>query len=105
MKKNLIVLFVVILSLALVLTSCMVDKDPEINVTDQSVLEGDTLTVDLSTKVTDPEGKPITITKVSGVGTLTGKVYTYTPSFSDAGVKEVTLKASDGKREVQKTFK
>lgn len=105
MKKNLIVLFVIILSLALVLTSCMVDKDPEINVTDQSVLEGDTLTVDLSTKVTDPEGKPITITKVSGVGTLTGKVYTYTPSFSDAGVKEVTLKASDGKREVQKTFK
>ena len=78
---------------------------PEISVPDQTVAEGEELSFDLS-KFTKLDGKDdLSYSLSSGVGKVSGTIYTYKPSFTDAGDKKITVVARTTKgKEASATF-
>jgi len=77
---------------------------PEISIPDQTIAEGEELSVDLS-KHTKVDGKAdITYTISSGVGTVSGNTYTYRPGFADSGTRSVTIVAKTEKGKESKSM-
>ncbi|WP_053001180.1 Ig-like domain-containing protein [Kosmotoga pacifica] len=82
-----------------------VNRAPSIDVPDQSVSETQTLTINLLNYAMDPDGDSLTFEKVSGVGSIDGNIFSYTPGYDDAGTHVVTIKAIDGRGgEAQDSF-
>lgn len=73
-----------------------VNASPNFFIPNQTVNEGQTLTLNLSNYANDPNGDPLTFTKVDGVGTVLGTTYTYKPDYDEAGTRFSKLQASDG---------
>jgi len=72
---------------------------------DQTIAEGETLDIELCDYFEDPDGDNLVFAVVSGVGTVVGSTYTYSPDYSAAGNYQITIKANDGKGgEVETTF-
>ena len=71
----------------------------------QTVSEGETLYVWLLDYFDDPDGDNLVFAVVSGVGTVVGSEYTYSPDYDAAGTYQVRIKAADGNGgEVETTF-
>ncbi|AKI97167.1 hypothetical protein IX53_04345 [Kosmotoga pacifica] len=82
-----------------------VNRAPSIDVPDQSVSETQTLTINLLNYAMDPDGDSLTFEKVSGVGSIDGNIFSYTPGYDDAGTHVVTIKAIDSRGgEAQDSF-
>jgi len=98
------VLFFAIIIFVFLISACS-NPVPEISVPDQTVSEGDELSFDLS-KFTKLEGKDeLSYSLISGVGSISGSIYAYRPSFTDAGDKKVTVIARTSKgKEASATF-
>ena len=78
---------------------------PEMSIPDQTIAEGEELSVDLS-KHTKIDGKvDVIYTISSGVGILNGNTYTYKPDFTDSGTRVVSILAKTEKgKESESTF-
>ena len=74
-----------------------VNKQPSSNMIDQIVDEGSTLTVDLNSYVSDPDGDTVTLTKTSGPGEITNGIYIFSPNFTESGSYTVEFSVSDGR--------
>ena len=68
---------------------------PEVRVNDQIVNEGERLTVDIISSVTDEDVEKIILSIEDGPGRLEDGLFIYEPSFEDAGKKIVSIKAAD----------
>jgi hypothetical protein len=62
----------------------------------QYVTAGTTLSLDISTFASDPDGDSLTFSKVAGVGAVAGSTFTYSPLLSDSGTRNATIRANDG---------
>ncbi|PNS34536.1 Ig-like domain-containing protein, partial [Mesotoga sp. B105.6.4] len=72
---------------------------------DQTIAEGETLNLELLDYFEDPDGDNLVFAVISGVGTVIGSEYTYSPNYDAAGTYQVTIKAADGNGgEVETTF-
>ena len=75
-----------------------VNATPTLNIPDQQINEGETLTLDLHDYTTDPDATDtFTYTLITGVGSITDNIYTYTATYTDEGTKTVTIKVEDNK--------
>ena len=75
-----------------------VNRPPVLNIPDQTIDEGETLTLNLLDYTTDPDTlDTFTYTLISGVGNIEGSTYTYTATYIDAGTKTVTVRVTDNK--------
>ncbi len=86
-----------------------VNRPPMLDIPDQTMNEGETLTLNLNDYADDPDEDDLTFTLVSGVGEITGATYTYTPDYDvlkkvreyDPAAEsidfEVSISANDGK--------
>jgi len=74
-----------------------VNRPPVLDIPDQTMNEGETLTLNLNDYADDPDGDALTFTLVSGVGNIAGSTYTYTATYTDAGTKTVTVRVTDNK--------
>jgi hypothetical protein len=86
-----------------------VNRPPMLDIRDQTMNEGETLTLNLNDYADDPDEDDLTFTLVSGVGEITGATYTYTPDYDvlkkvreyDPAAEsidfEVSISANDGK--------
>jgi len=72
-----------------------VNAPPEVRVNDQIVNEGERLTVDIISSVTDEDVEKIILSIEDGPGRLEDGLFIYEPSFEDAGKKIVSIKAAD----------
>jgi len=75
-----------------------VNAPPEVRVNDQIVNEGERLTVDIISSVTDEDVEKIILSIEDGPGRLEDGLFIYEPSFEDAGKKIVSIKAADSFR-------
>ncbi len=74
-------------------------------IADQTIAEGETLNIQLFDYFEDPDGDDLVFAVVSGVGTVVGSEYTYSPDYDAAGTYQVRIKAADGNGgEVETTF-
>jgi len=74
-------------------------------IADQTIAEGETLNIQLFDYFEDPDGDNLVFAVVSGVGTVVGSEYTYSPDYDAAGTYQVRIKAADGNGgEVETTF-
>ena len=74
------------------------NRPPELNIpSPQYVTAGTTLSIDISLFASDPDGDTLVYSKVSGVGSVTGNTYSYSPAISDTGTRNATIRATDGK--------
>mgnify|MGYP000455391515 CR=1 FL=1 len=72
---------------------------------DQTIAEGETLNIHLFDYFEDPDGDNLVFAVISGVGTVIGSEYTYSPDYDAAGTHQETIKAADGNGgEVETTF-
>ncbi|OAA32504.1 hypothetical protein AT15_00045 [Kosmotoga arenicorallina S304] len=71
------------------------NRAPTIDIPDQSVNEGETLMLNLLKYAADPDGDELSFT-LTGVGTITDAVYTYSPDYDDSGTYSVEIEVSDG---------
>jgi len=74
-----------------------VNKPPMSSVGDQTVDEGLTLTVDLSSFVSDPDEDILTVAKISGPGGIANGIFTFSPGFTASGSYTVKFSVSDGR--------
>jgi len=75
-----------------------VNKPPSSNVMDDTAVdEGTTLTFDLNSYVSDPDGDTVTLTKTSGPGEITNGIYIFSPNFTESGSYTVEFSVSDGR--------
>ena len=74
-----------------------VNRPPMLDIRDQTMNEGETVTLNLNDYADDPDGDALTFTLVSGVGNIAGSTYTYTTTYTDAGTKTVTVRVTDNK--------
>jgi peptide/nickel transport system substrate-binding protein len=75
-----------------------VNRPPVLDIPDQTIDEGETLTLNLLDYTTDPDTlDTFTYTLISGVGNIAGSTYTYTATYTDAGTKTVTVRVTDNK--------
>ena len=72
------------------------NRAPIIDINNQSVNEGETLTLDLKGYATDPDNDSITFTILNGVGSITDAIYIYSPDYEASGTYNVEIEASDG---------
>ncbi|WP_068345874.1 outer membrane protein assembly factor BamB family protein [Kosmotoga arenicorallina] len=72
------------------------NRVPKIDISDQSVNEGETLTLDLTEYATDLDNDTLIFTILNGVGTITDATYTYSPDYEASGTYNVEIEASDG---------
>jgi predicted RNA-binding protein with TRAM domain len=78
---------------------------PGMEIPDQEVEKGETLTLSLLNWSNDPDGDTLTFTLVSGPGNVSGSTYSLDTSAVEAGQHEVKIKADDGRGgEVQTDF-
>nr|HPI18623.1 hypothetical protein [Mesotoga sp.] len=68
---------------------------PTLEIPDQTVSTGTNLVLDLRNFASDSDGDPIVFSKVSGVGTISGNLFSY--NATTAGTYSVTVRASDGR--------
>ncbi len=73
-----------------------IDDTPTLDVADQTVNEGTTLTLDLDDDSFDPDGDTLTYSILSGPGSITGSEYTYIAGDGPAGPSSVEVEVSDG---------
>ncbi|MGM0437955.1 MAG: Ig-like domain-containing protein, partial [Bacillota bacterium] len=76
------------------------NQPPSINVSNKSVNENNTLTVNLNGYSSDPDGDSLSFSKVSGPGYMSGDYYKMNTNYygaNDAGSYSVKVKVSDGK--------
>ena len=73
------------------------NNDPAVEISDQSINEGNTLSFNLDDYADDSDGDTLSFQKVSGVGSLTGNTYSWTTDYDDAGFYVVTILVSDGR--------
>lgn len=88
-------------ALVSVTVTCVDDPVALAPVADQTGTWGNALAVPLS--ATDPDG-PVSFSVVSGPGSISGSAWTWTPSSSDVGVRTVTVRASQGGVNADRTF-
>jgi alpha-tubulin suppressor-like RCC1 family protein len=81
--------------------TCVDDPVSLAPVADQSTAWGNTVAVPLS--ATDPDG-PVSFSVVSGPGSIVGSAYQFTPAASDVGTRSVTVRASQGGVNADRTF-
>ncbi|WP_334103374.1 Ig-like domain-containing protein, partial [Mesotoga prima] len=85
-----------------------VNRPPVLNIPDQTIDEGETLTLNLNDYADDPDGDNLTFALVSGVGEIIDATYTYTPDYdvlnkireynqAESVDFEVSISANDGK--------
>ncbi len=75
-----------------------VNRPPVLDIPDQTINEGETLTLDLLDYTADPDTlDTFTYNLISGVGNIEGPTYTYTSPYTDAGTKTVTVRVTDNK--------
>ncbi len=75
-----------------------VNRPPVLDIPDQTINEGETLTLDLLDYTADPDTlDTFTYNLISGVGNIEGSTYTYTSPYTDAGTKTVTVRVTDNK--------
>jgi len=100
MKK--LVFSTIIIIMLFLLSNCVSNevssnKPPKwSSIPDQEIEAGETIEVDLTKYVTDPEGDDITIILITtGKGVINNGIYNWTPTASDVGTHEVTVEAQD----------
>jgi hypothetical protein len=72
-----------------------VNAPPVMQIENQVVNEGERLLVDIASSTFDEDGDEIFFSIVQGPGRLEDGLFVYEPSFADAGMKNVTIKALD----------
>ncbi|WP_367363439.1 hypothetical protein [Mesotoga sp.] len=71
---------------------------PILEITDQTMNEGETLTINLLDYTTDSDAlDTFTYTILSGVGNIVGSTYTYSATYTDSGIKTVNIRVTDNK--------
>ena len=70
---------------------------PQINLPDQTIEEGENLSVDLLDFATDPDGDSLTFELINGVGSVQGSIYEYSADYESAGVYGTTIGVTDTK--------
>lgn len=70
---------------------------PQINLPDQTIEEGENLSVDLLDFATDPDGDSLTFELINGVGSVQGSIYEYSADYESAGVYGATIGVTDTK--------
>jgi len=70
---------------------------PQINLPDQTIEEGENLSVDLLDYATDPDGDALTFELIDGVGAVQGSTYKYSADYENAGVYWATIGVTDTK--------
>ena len=75
-----------------------------LEIPDQMVNEGDTLELNLLDFVSGATSGVLTFTKISGVGTVTGNTYIYSPDYEASGAYKVIIKAADSASEATDDF-
>jgi len=70
---------------------------PQINLPDQTIEEGENLSVDLLDFATDPDGDALTFELINGVGSVQGSIYEYSADYESAGVYGTTIGVTDTK--------
>lgn len=70
---------------------------PQINLPDQTIEEGENLSVDLLDFATDPDGDALTFELMNGVGSVQGSIYEYSADYESAGVYGATIGVTDTK--------
>lgn len=70
---------------------------PQINLPDQTIEEGENLSVDLLDFATDPDGDALTFELINGVGSVQGSIYEYSADYESAGVYGATIGVTDTK--------
>jgi len=76
-----------------------INQLPVIDVPDQTVNEGQTLTINLNSYASDPDNDPLTFALVSGPGSVVGSTYSFSPGWDSNHTNEVynvMVRASDG---------
>ncbi len=73
-----------------------VNAPPELAVEDQTVNEGELLSLDLAAIAFDIDGDEIELSLASGPGEIVNGVYKYRPGFDEAGDREVVVRVRDG---------
>ncbi|OAA31353.1 hypothetical protein AT15_07600 [Kosmotoga arenicorallina S304] len=72
-----------------------VNRAPTLSISDQSVNEGETLTLNLLDYASDPDGDTLSFT-LTGVGEITDAIYTFSPDYDTLGTYNVEIEVSDG---------
>jgi len=72
-----------------------VNAPPVMQIENQVVNEGERLSVDIASSTFDEDGDEVFFSIVQGPGRLEDGLFVYEPSFADAGMKNVTIKALD----------
>ena len=106
MKK--IITVISILAVVFLLTGCpkIINYTPKLEITDQTVTEGQTLTVDLRNFTLDRNMKRIaditwdgtetmTYSLISGKGEISGYNYVYSPGYTEEGTSTVNIGVAD----------
>jgi len=70
---------------------------PQINLPDQTIEEGENLSVDLLDYTTDADGDTLTFELIDGAGAVQGTIYEYSSDYESAGVYGATIGVSDTK--------
>lgn len=73
------------------------NNPPEINIENQTVNEGEVLSLNLDNYSNDIDGDVLSYNLISGVGVITNNTYSYSPNFTDEGEKTITIQVDDGK--------
>jgi hypothetical protein len=72
-----------------------VNRPPEGSIANETISEGEKLSLYLKAFAYDPDGDGIFFELLEGPGSVEGDSYTYEPDFESAGLKEVKIKVSD----------
>jgi len=72
-----------------------VNAPPEIRINNQTVNEGERLTIDITSSVIDEDVEKIILSIEDGPGRLEDGLFIYEPSFEDSGKKSVSVKVKD----------
>ena len=73
------------------------NEPPQLDVPDQSINEGESLSIDLLEYSNDPDGDALSFELISGVGAVTGTNYEYTADYESEGVYRITIGVVDTK--------
>jgi len=82
-----------------------VNRPPTIFITNQTMDELQTITLDLARIATDPDGDSLTFRLEEGPGSISNKVYSYSPTYKDHGEKNIRISVSDGIARAETSFK
>jgi predicted secreted protein len=84
------------------------NNPPEFDVSKTDVFElkeNERFEIELSNIFLDDDGDALKFRKISGPGSIgQAGVYTYTPSYNEAGTKYLVVEVSDGEETLEKTF-